>query len=158
MLGVHCSSGFSLAAASRSCSCCSVWASHAVEHGLWGMGASVLGTTRLWSTGSIVVAHTGSTKLWHLVAPQHMGSSQIRDRTHVSCIGRWILYHWATREAPVLSILTQDNLSVMLQRVKLRWTLQRHFLMPNVCFDAFLIMQSFMKHSCFVMVNDQGEI
>ena len=22
-----------------------------------------------------------------------------RDQTHVSCIGRWILYHWATREA-----------------------------------------------------------
>ena len=27
-----------------------------------------------------------------------MGSSQIRDQTHVSCIGRRILYHWATRE------------------------------------------------------------
>ena len=27
-----------------------------------------------------------------LVAPQHVGSSQIRDRSHVSCNGRWILY------------------------------------------------------------------
>ena len=27
------------------------------------------------------------------------GSSQPRDRTCVSCIGRWILQHWATREA-----------------------------------------------------------
>ena len=27
------------------------------------------------------------------------GSSQPMDRTHVSCIHRWILYHWATREA-----------------------------------------------------------
>ena len=26
------------------------------------------------------------------------GSSRLRDRTHVSCIGRRILYHWATRE------------------------------------------------------------
>ena len=26
-------------------------------------------------------------------------SSRPRDWTHVSCIGRWILYHWATREA-----------------------------------------------------------
>ena len=26
-------------------------------------------------------------------------SSQLRDGTWVSCIGRWILYHWATREA-----------------------------------------------------------
>ena len=27
-------------------------------------------------------------------------SSQPRDQIHVSCIDRWILYHWATREAP----------------------------------------------------------
>ena len=28
-------------------------------------------------------------------------SSQPRDRIQVSCIGRWILYHWATWEAPL---------------------------------------------------------
>ena len=27
------------------------------------------------------------------------GSSQPRDQTHISCIGRWILYHWAAWEA-----------------------------------------------------------
>ena len=27
-------------------------------------------------------------------------SSQPRDWTCISCIGRWILYHWATREVP----------------------------------------------------------
>ena len=27
------------------------------------------------------------------------GSSRPRDWTCISCIGRWILYHWATREA-----------------------------------------------------------
>ena len=27
------------------------------------------------------------------------GSSQPRDRTYISCIGRWILHYWATREA-----------------------------------------------------------
>ena len=27
------------------------------------------------------------------------GSSQPRDRTWASCLGRWILYHWATSEA-----------------------------------------------------------
>ena len=39
---------------------------------------------------------------WHtsLVAPRHMGSSQTRDQTHVPCIGRQILNHWATREVP----------------------------------------------------------
>ena len=43
---------------------------------------------QLWSAGS--------------VPPVHMGSSQIRDRTLVSCIGRRILYHWVTRETPSL--------------------------------------------------------
>ena len=28
------------------------------------------------------------------------GSSWPRDWTHIFCIGRWILYHWATREVP----------------------------------------------------------
>ena len=28
-----------------------------------------------------------------------MGSSQPRHSSHVSCIDRWIFYHWATREA-----------------------------------------------------------
>ena len=27
------------------------------------------------------------------------GSSPPRDQIHISCIGRWILYHWATWEA-----------------------------------------------------------
>ena len=27
------------------------------------------------------------------------GSSWLRDWSHISCIGRWILYHWATWEA-----------------------------------------------------------
>ena len=35
---------------------------------------------------SVVVVHRG------LVAPQHVGSSQTRNRTYVSCTGRRILY------------------------------------------------------------------
>ena len=30
-----------------------------------------------------------------------VGSTCIRDKTCTSCIGRWTLYHWAAREAPV---------------------------------------------------------
>ena len=33
------------------------------------------------------------------------GSSRPRDQTHISCIGRWVLYHSATREAHVLLYL-----------------------------------------------------
>ena len=38
-----------------------------------------------------------------------MGPSRIRDQIRVSCIGRWILCHWATREAPVLSAFTPPS-------------------------------------------------
>ena len=39
-----------------------------------------------------------------LVAPRHVGSSRTRARTHIPCIGRWILNHWATREVPATSV------------------------------------------------------
>ena len=35
-----------------------------------------------------------------LVAPRHVEPSWIRDGICVSCIGRWVLYHGTTREAP----------------------------------------------------------
>ena len=34
------------------------------------------------------------------VSQKHVGSSWTRDRTWVTCIGRWTLHHWATREVP----------------------------------------------------------
>ena len=40
-----------------------------------------------------------------LVAPRHVGSSQTRARTYVPCIGRQILNHCATREAPWVQFL-----------------------------------------------------
>ena len=36
------------------------------------------------------------------VAPRHVGSSQTRARTRVPCIGRQILNHCTTREAPLV--------------------------------------------------------
>ena len=36
-----------------------------------------------------------------LVATRHVGSSRARVRTRVTCIGRWILNHCATREVPI---------------------------------------------------------
>ena len=38
------------------------------------------------------------------VAPRHVGSSQTRARTRVPCIGRRILNHCATREAPLVHL------------------------------------------------------
>ena len=41
-----------------------------------------------------------------------MGSSWPRDRTHVPCIGRWILYHWATSEAPIPPYSTLNAIAI----------------------------------------------
>ena len=46
------------------------------------------------------------------------GSSPIRDQTHISCTGRWILYHWATREPQVLVILYQLSTGLEITRIK----------------------------------------
>ena len=39
------------------------------------------------------------------------GSSLPRDQTHISCIGRWVLYRWATREAPKFLIGLDESLT-----------------------------------------------
>ena len=39
------------------------------------------------------------------------GSSQPRDQTHISCIDRWLLYHWATWEAPFIIVLHINHLT-----------------------------------------------
>ena len=67
-------------------------ASLVAEHGLQARGLQ-----QLWLAGSRAQAQW----LWRagLVAPRHVGSSRTRARTRVSCIGRRILNHCATREA-----------------------------------------------------------
>ena len=66
---------------------CGARASH--YHGLSCCGAQApdAQAQQLWLTG--------------LVTLRHVGSSQTRTRTRVPCIGRQILNHCATREAPL---------------------------------------------------------
>ena len=93
--------GFSLVVASRSYSLVAV-------HGLLVAMASPLAEHRLrepeLSNCGTWTQQSGSPALEHrlnscsfsntgLVALQHVGSSQIRNPTHVSCIGKWMLYH-----------------------------------------------------------------
>ena len=46
------------------------------------------------------------------------GSSQLRDQTHVSCIGRQTLYHWATWEAisPYIFVIHYNSNRKIIQR------------------------------------------
>ena len=53
--------------------------------------------------GSSVHGISQARKLEWVAIPFSRGSSKPRDQTLVSCIGRWILYHWATREASWLN-------------------------------------------------------
>ena len=43
-----------------------------------------------------------------LAAPQQVGSFPARGEAHVSCIGRWILYHWTPREVLSFSFNRQE--------------------------------------------------
>ena len=49
--------------------------------------------------GSYVYGISQATILEWVAISFSGGSSRPRDRTHISCVGRKILYHWATREA-----------------------------------------------------------
>ena len=88
VLHLRCCSGFFLVVVNWGCS------------SLQCTGFSLQWLLLLPSTGS--KAHRLQ-YLWRtgLVALQHVGSSWTRDRTCDSCIDRWILYHWAIREAPL---------------------------------------------------------
>ena len=72
-------------------SSCGKWASHC-------------GSFFLWLPGSR--AEPQMLRFMGLVAPWDVVSSRIRDWTHVSCIGRWILNLWATRGADGFSCLS----------------------------------------------------
>ena len=87
----------SLAAVSKGCSL--LWCS---DFSLWWL-------LLFWSTGSVVVEH-------RLVVLWHVESSQIRNWTHVPCIGEQILFHWTTREVLIywfLSIKQLDMSSII---------------------------------------------
>ena len=91
MLGLCCHVGFSLVVVSKGYPLVLFGLltalSSLVVRGLQGTWASVVATPRLQSTGSVSLWRTS------LVASWPVGSSQIRDGTQVSCIGRRILYH-----------------------------------------------------------------
>ena len=71
--------------------------SSCLQHRVW--GAQALAAAAHGLTGCSSQALKQAQQLWHMGSfPQHVGFFPIRVQTHVSCIGRWVLYHWATRE------------------------------------------------------------
>ena len=79
----------------------------------WCMGFSAQWLL-LWSTQALGV---WASVLWHtgLVAPLHVESSQIRNRTHVTCSGRRILIHCTTRE--VQEFFSNPSIELILLKI-----------------------------------------
>ena len=74
------------------------------------------------------------------------GSSQTRNWTHISCVGRWICYPWATREAHVSSSPTcKNNL-----RVSVIW----HYLQSLstlICpLVVAILSKTYVSSTCFI--------
>ena len=85
-------------------SCCRAWAVGHKGFHMWRSGLVIM-AHKLQSRGSVnQLRHTALVALWHV------GSSQTRIRTCVSCIDKKVLYHWATKEAPKLAISEENVL------------------------------------------------
>ena len=89
---------------------------------------------------TIVASHCGAQapdvqaqQLWltGLVAPRHVGSSQARARTRVPCIGRRILNHCATREAPFLNLFKN---TITISEKKIVISIEVVFFVTNIKF------------------------
>ena len=143
MLGIcWCTWAFSLVAASGGHSLVVVCSLIAVVSLVVGeMGSRSMGF-RSWSMWAQKLWYTG------LADPCHVGSSWTRNQTHVPCLGRWILYHWATRDAPLFLLLTCRSSLYILDTTSLSNLCFVNILSQSVAcllisFTVFLISRSF---------------
>ena len=88
---------FSYAGSSLLLRLCSSWGEQVLLSGCSVLASRCVG----FSCGTRALGCLLAQQLWHKdsTAPRHMGSSWTRNQTHISCIGRQILYHRTTREA-----------------------------------------------------------
>ena len=118
-------------------SCCRAWppgarASVVVARGLSSCG---LQAQQFWRTG--------------LVAPRHVGSSWTRARTRVSCTGRQILNHCATREALFLFFIYFLNIYLFVYLVAPGLSCGRRA-------PQLWRVNSQLQHACGIQFPDQG--
>ena len=94
--------------------CCCAWVFSSCSE----PGSSLVAVCRLLIGGLFLLWSTGSRacrlqSLWcaALVVLQHVRSFWTRDQTHVPCLGRWILNHWATRAVKLFSFETERDMT-----------------------------------------------
>ena len=151
MLGLHCCAGFSLAVATGvTLSGCSARASHCCGFSCCraqAVGHVAFNSCSMWAHDMrLSVSTAPAQELRHtgLVAVWCVGSSQTWDRTHVSCIGRQILYHWASRKALnhgcfvaldiILYVCPSINHGPYTRRIESSWR-------QGLCFVCWLLLQ-----------------
>ena len=96
VMGLRCSLGLSLVAASGGYSLAAVRRlviAVASRCGAWALGHLGQWLRLPGSRAQAQLRRLG------FVAPWQVASSQIRDRTYVPCFDRWVLYYWVTRQA-----------------------------------------------------------
>ena len=71
-----------------------------------------------------------------LVAPRDAGSSQTRAQTRVPCIGRQILNHCTTREAPKVYFFREDLYLLLLSIYVYLWYYE-----PKSLYSTFLALR-----------------
>ena len=94
---------------------------------LWSTGSGACRLQQLWYTGSVAVA-TGLQSTGSITAAHGLRCSAVPEisQTRISCIGRWILYHWATREALhfLKTILSHTESSHIREKCICHWVLK----------------------------------
>ena len=111
--GSCCCTGFPPAVLRAGHSSLRCMASHCEDFsfgGAWAPGHTGFRSRSVWAQElQLLGSRAQAQQLWHpsSVILWHVTSSQIRDRTRVSCTGRWILYHWATKEVPNIFLLNE---------------------------------------------------
>ena len=117
MLGLCCSAGYSLAVV---CTLLTAVAS-LVEQSLV-VRAPVIAPSGLQSLHQVGSSHCTKWAPWlgctDLAAQSHVESSWTWDRTGVSCIGKHILFHRATEEAPVFYLFIMIQIVHILSHLK----------------------------------------
>ena len=102
------------------------------------IGFSLQWLLSLWSMGSGMLARTLVVAAHSLVAPRHVGSSQTKNRTHVSWNGSQIPNHWTTREVPRHEVLLEQSCFFFLSEVRINIIdhdkLKMHFIITHTTF------------------------
>ena len=108
----------SLVVASRGYSLLLAWgllvilASPVGEHGLWRAGSVAAVHGLRCSVAAVHRLHCSVAVVHRLSCSAHVSSSQIRNRTRVPRISRWILNHWTTRDILTVSLISSVGSSL----------------------------------------------